>query len=61
MRGIRNVYNILVVDRDGDTPLERARCVPIWDHIMKHTFKKLVVRLWTGFGWLMIGTGGGLL
>jgi hypothetical protein len=52
------VYRVLVGKPEGKRPLARSRCR--WKDI-KWIFKKWDVRVWTGFIWLRIGTGGGHL
>jgi hypothetical protein len=53
----RSAYKILVGNPEGKRPLGRSRHT--WgDNINRH-LKEIVI--WTGFIWLRIGTGGGLL
>ena len=44
---------------EGKKPLGRPRLR--WEDNIKWFFKNCDGGLWTGFGWLRIGTGGGLL
>jgi hypothetical protein len=53
------VYRVLVGKPEGKRPLGRSRCR--WEENIKMNFRKLDVGIWTGFGWLGIGTGGGHL
>jgi hypothetical protein len=52
----RNVYRVLVGKPDGKRPLGRPRRME-----SKWTLGRLVGGVWSGFTWLRIGTGGGLL
>ena len=54
----RGVYRILVGKPDGKRPLGRPKRGRI---ILRWTFRKWDVGIWTGSSWLRIGTGGGHL
>ena len=54
----RGVYRILVGKPDGKRPLGRPKRGRI---ILRWTFRKWDVGVWTGSSWLRIGTGGGPL
>jgi hypothetical protein len=56
----RNVYRVLVGKHEGKRPLERPRCR--WEDGTKMDLREIGWgRVWSGFSWLRIGTGGGLL
>jgi hypothetical protein len=55
----RNVYRVLVGKPGGKIPLERPR--RRWQDAIKMDLKKIGWWVWSGFTWLRIGTGGGLL
>ena len=54
----RGVYRILVGKPDGKRPLGRPKRGRI---ILRWTFRKWDVGVWTGSSWLRIGTGSGHL
>jgi hypothetical protein len=54
MGKMRNVETILVVKPEEDLGIGGRT-------ILKRILKKYSGRVWTGFIWLRIGTGGGLL
>jgi hypothetical protein len=57
---MRNAYNILVGKPEGTRQIGRPP--RRWELNIKMWFlKESVVRMWTGFVWLRIGTSGGLL
>jgi hypothetical protein len=56
--GIRNAYKILVIKPEGSRPLGRPR--RRWEDDIRTNFE-VVVRMWTGYILLRIGTSGGLL
>jgi hypothetical protein len=55
----RGVYRVLVAKSEGKRPVGRAR--RRWEDNIGWIFRKCDVGLWTGLGWLRIGTGGGHL
>jgi hypothetical protein len=55
----RNLYRVLVGKPEGKRPLERPR--RRWEDGIKMDLKKITWGLFSGFTWLRIGTGGGLL
>jgi hypothetical protein len=56
----RNVYRVLVGKPEGKRPLERPR--RRWeDGDQNGPWGDWLERVWSGFTWLRIGTGGGLL
>jgi hypothetical protein len=56
----RNVYRVLVGKPEGKRPLGRPR--RRWEDGIKWILGRLAgVCVWSGFTWLRIGTGGGLL
>jgi hypothetical protein len=54
----RNGYRNLVVRPEGKTPIGRPR--RMWEDIIKCVLGRYAGVVWTGFVWLMIGTGGWL-
>jgi hypothetical protein len=57
----RNVYRVLVGKPEGKRPLERPR--RRWEYGLKMDLREIGWEGggWSGFTWLRIGTGGGLL
>jgi hypothetical protein len=55
----RGLYRLLVRKTKRKRPLGRPRRK--WEVIIRRFFRKWDVRLWTGFSWLGIETGGGHL
>jgi hypothetical protein len=55
----RKVYNILVGRLEGQRP--RGRLRHRWEDGIKWILGRLAGRVWSGFTWLRIGTGGELL
>jgi hypothetical protein len=55
----RGVYRVLVGKLEGKRPLVRPRRG--WEDNIKMIFRKWDVGVWTGLGWLSIGTVGGQL
>ena len=55
----RGVFRFLMGKPEGKRPLGRPR--RRWDDNFKMDFRKWDVGVWTGSGWLRIGTGGGRL
>jgi hypothetical protein len=55
----RNVYRVLVGKPEGKRALGRPRRK--WEYGIKMDFEEIVWGVWSGFIWLRIGTGGGLL
>jgi len=55
----RGIYRILVRKPEGKGPLGTPR--RRWEGDIKWIFRKWDVGVWTGSGWLRIGTGGGYL
>jgi hypothetical protein len=56
MGEVRNAYRILIVEYQRKRPHGRHR--HSWRVMLK---RALIVRIWTGFMWLMLGTWDGLL
>jgi hypothetical protein len=56
---LRNANKILIEKLEVKIPLGRPR--RRWEDNIKIHFKNLGVKMWIGFIWLRIGTGGGLL
>jgi hypothetical protein len=54
----RNVYRVLVGRPEGKSPLESPR--RRWEDGIKMDLRE-ISWVWSGFIWLRIGTGGGLL
>jgi hypothetical protein len=59
MGTMRNTYKILVGNSEGKRPLRRPRSGG--RIILKWILEKYGWMVWTGFIWLRIRTGGGLL
>ena len=55
----RGVYRVLVGKPEGTIPLERPRLR--WEDNIKLDLQEVGCGVWTGSGWLRIGTGGGHL
>ena len=55
----RGVYRILVGKTEGKRPLRRPK--RRWEDNIKMVLQKVGCGVWSGSGWLRIGTGGGLL
>ena len=55
----RGVYRVLVGKPEGKRPLGRPR--GRWEDIIRWSFRKWDVGVWTGSSWLRIGTAGGHL
>jgi hypothetical protein len=55
----KGVYRVLVGKPEGKRPLGRPRLR--WEDLLRWIFRKWDVGVWTGSGWLRIGTGGGHL
>jgi hypothetical protein len=55
----RGVHRVLVGKTEGKRPLGRPR--RRWEDILKWIFRKMERIVGTGWSWLRIGTGGGLL
>jgi hypothetical protein len=55
----RKVYRVLVGKPEGKRPQERPRCR--WEDGIKMILGRLARRVWSGFTWLRIRTGGRLL
>jgi hypothetical protein len=55
----RKVYKSLVGKPEGRRPLGRPRGE--WEDGIRMDFRDISCGFWSGFKWLMIGTGGGLL
>jgi hypothetical protein len=55
----RNVYRVLVGKPEGKTPLGRPR--HRWEDGIEMDLREIVWGVGSGFSWLRIGTGGGLL
>jgi hypothetical protein len=53
----RVVYRVLVGITEGKRPLGRPR--GRWGIILRRIFRKLDVRVWTGFSWLKLETMAG--
>jgi hypothetical protein len=60
VREIRNSYIIFVGKPKWKRPFEK-RGRKWKDANIKTSFKEIVVRAWTGFIWLRMGSGGGVL
>jgi hypothetical protein len=56
---MKNAFNILVGKPKGKRPLGRPK--RRWEDNIKMYLRETGFGLWTGFVWLRIGTGGGLL
>jgi hypothetical protein len=59
MREGRKVYRVLVRKHEGKRPFGRPKCR--WEDGIKMDPRLVGWRVWSGFSWLRIGTGGGLL
>jgi hypothetical protein len=55
----RGAYRVLVGKPEGKRPLGRPR--RRWEDNMKKGLREVGCDVWTGLGWLRIGTGGGRL
>jgi hypothetical protein len=55
----RKVYKVLVGTPEGKRPLERPR--HRWEDGIRMDLRETGRRVWIGFDWLRIGTGGKLL
>jgi hypothetical protein len=55
----RGTYRFLTEKPEGKLPLGRTRCR--WEDNNKTDLQEVGWGAWTGFIWLRIGTGGGLL
>jgi hypothetical protein len=55
----RDAYRILVGRPEGRRPLDRPRYR--WEDNIKMDVQEVERGAWTGFSWLRIGTGGGLM
>jgi hypothetical protein len=55
----RNVYRVLVVKPEGKRPHGRPR--RRWEDGIKMDLRETGWGVWSGFSWLRIGTGDGLL
>jgi hypothetical protein len=55
----RNVYRVLVGNPEGKRPLERPS--RRWENGIKMDLVEIGWGMWSGFAWLRIGTGGGIL
>jgi Cu2+-containing amine oxidase len=55
----RVVYRVSVGKPEGKRPLGRPS--PRWEDNNKMDFQEVGCGVWTGYSWLRIGTGGGLL
>jgi hypothetical protein len=55
----RKVYKVLVRKPEGKRPLGRPR--HRWENGIRMDLREIAWRVWSGFNWLRIGTGGGLL
>jgi len=55
----RSIYRVLEGKPERKRPLGRPRHK--WEDILRRIFRKWDVEVWTGSGWLRIGTGGGHL
>jgi hypothetical protein len=53
------MYRVLVGKPEGKRPLRRSR--HRWEDNIKMDLQEVGCGLWTGLGWLRIGTGGGHL
>jgi hypothetical protein len=59
MREERKVNKVLVGKPDGKRPLGRPR--HRWEEGIRMDLREIGWGVWSGFSWLKIGTGGGLL
>jgi hypothetical protein len=59
MRKRGDVYRVLVRKPKGNRPVGRAN--HRWENNLKADILEVVWGVWTGLGWLKIGTGGGQL
>jgi hypothetical protein len=50
---------VLIGIPEGKRPLGRPR--PRWEDGIRMDLREIGLRVWIGFDWLRIGTGGGLL
>jgi hypothetical protein len=55
----RGVYRVLMEKPDGKRPLGRPR--RRWEDNIRMDLQEVGCGVWTGLGWLKIGTGGGHL
>jgi hypothetical protein len=55
----RKLYKVLVGKSEGKRPLGRTR--RRWEDGFRMYLREIDLRVWIGFDWLRIGTGGGLL
>jgi hypothetical protein len=55
----RKVYKVLVGKPEGKRALGKTRC--IWENGIKMDLGEIGCEVWSGFSWLRIGTGGGIL
>jgi hypothetical protein len=55
----REVYEVLMGKPEGKRPLERPR--RRWENGIKMDLREIGWRVWSGFTWLRIGIGDGLL
>jgi hypothetical protein len=55
----RRVYKVLVGKPEGKRPLGRLKCR--WEDGIRMDLREIGWRVWTGFSWLRIRTGGGLV
>jgi hypothetical protein len=55
----RSVYRVLVGKPEGKRPLVKPR--RRWEDGIKMGLREINWGVWSGFTWLRIGTGGGLL
>jgi hypothetical protein len=53
-----NVHRVFVGKPEGKRPLERPR--RRWEDGIRTDLREMPARVWIGFTWLRIGTGGGL-
>jgi hypothetical protein len=54
----RKVYTVLVGKPEGKKPLGRPR--RRWENGIRIDLREIGWRVWNGFSWLRLGTGGGL-
>jgi hypothetical protein len=54
----RKMYKVLVGKPEGKRPLGRPR--RRWEDEIRMDLREIGLGVWIGFGWLGIGTGGGL-
>jgi hypothetical protein len=59
MDEMKNACRILAEKPERKRPLGRPRCR--WEDTIKIDIEEIQFGVWTGFVWLRIGTGGGLL